>query len=415
MMLEKMLRQQPVDGAALFVDMNSFFASVEQQVHPELRNRPVGVCPFINDATCVIAASIEAKRYGVKTGTKIPEARRLCPEIVLLADDPKIYRDYHHLIMGELDNTRCRVVIKSIDEALLQVPSDMMTRVHEVAAEVKQRIGAVGDQLKCSIGIGSNLFISKVASNFQKPDGLTEVMLAELEGFYSVLELTDLYGISRRTARQLRLIGISTPLDFYRAPYGLLRRHWGLGGEAWYLRLRGYEVDLKPTTRRSIGHQTTIVPRPAATMDELLRVAGRLVYKTAARLRTANLAAKGVVVFVRFTDHSYWHSVYNGRHSFSDSVTFLEHVRRLLGQVRLHVPVRLVGVSVVNLTPLPQTNLSLFGETVRRENLSQALDKINYQFGADTIITASQALSSKVYDRIGFGNATQNANELPQA
>ncbi len=413
-MLEKMLPQQPTSGRSLFVDMNSFFASVEQQVKPELRGRPVGVCPFINDTTCVIAASIEAKRYGVKTGTRIPDARKLCPDIILMADDPRIYRIYHHRLMQELDQTRCQVTIKSIDEALLRVPRDLASQAVAVAQDVKRRVSAVGDQLKCSIGVAPNLFIAKVASNFQKPDGLTEVRVSDLEGFYSMLSLTDLYGISWRTAQKLEDIGIHTPLDFHNAPYPLLRKHWGLNGEMWYLRLRGYEVDLKSTTRRSIGHQTTIVPEPAWTMEELLRVASRLTYKAASRLRSANLAAKGVVVFVRFTDRTRWHQVYTGKHTFSDSVSFFEHVKRLLSSLRLHAPVRLIGVSAINLSLRPLENLDLFGSHVRDDRLSSAMDTINYQFGADMVVPASQLLSHKVYDRIGFGNAAQSANELPR-
>lgn len=413
-MLEKMLRQQPVDGRALFVDMNSFFASVEQQVKPELRGRPIAVCPFVNDSTCVIAASIEAKRFGVKTGTRIPDARKLCPGIVLMADDPAVYRQYHRRIMSALDTTRCNVIVKSIDEALLQVPRDLTDRPRVVAEQVKSLVSDIGDQLKCSIGVGPNLFISKVASNMQKPDGLVEVKLEDLEDFYSALSLTDLYGVAGRTAKRLRLMGILTPLDFYHASYRLLHQAWGLNGELWYLRLRGYEVDLRPTMRRSIGHQTTIVPRPAYTKDELLRVAGRLVYKAAGRMRAADLGARGIVVFVRFTDHTIWHQVYNGKHSFWDSRTFYQHVQRMLSKLQLHSPVRLVGVSAVNLTPRPQANLSLFREHDRDERLSWALDEINYQFGAETVMPASQLLSHKVYDRIGFGNAAQSARELPK-
>ena len=392
--------------------MNSFFASVEQELRPELRGRPIGVCPFINDATCIIAASIEAKRSGIKTGTKVAEAKRLCPEITLLAARPSHYRDYHHRIMTALDQTRCQVIVKSIDEALLIVPNDLRSQTRELALEVKQRLVALGSQLKSSIGIAPNLFLAKIASNLEKPDGLVEVRLDGLADFYAGLKLTDLHGISWRLARRFHAIGIASPLELFRAPYGLLRRSFGLSGEAWYLRLRGYEIDLAPTTRRMVGHETTITPDPATTMEQVLSVASQLTYKAANRLRASELAARGVVVYLRYSDRSYWQHLYHGRQPFSDSATFLGHVKRLLANHRLRLPVRLVSVSAIDIMPIAQTTHSLFGQTESHERLSEALDQINGRFGPNTVQPAEQLLSRPMTDAVGFGNAPDVATAL---
>ncbi len=413
-MLEKILKQQPVDGRSLFVDMNSFFASVEQQANPALRGNPVGVCPFLSNATCVIAASIEAKRYGVKTGTNVAEAKRLCPEIILVPADPRLYREYHRRIMDEMDNIPCRIVIKSIDEALLIVPSYLLQDVLGLAAEVRRRVLSVGSQLRCSIGIGSNLFLAKMGSNAQKPDGLVEIKQDQLAAFYQQLTLTDLHGISWRMALRLKHLGIYMPLDFYAAPYSLLKRTFGVNGEAWYLRLRGYETDLKPTTRRMIGHQTTIIPGPATTRAQVMSVASQLTYRVATRLRAANLTARGIVVYIRYNDRSGWQKVYRGKQPFSDSRTFFNEVQRLFGYCRMSKPVRLVSVSVIDLIDQRYITQTLFDDHSLEDRLATALDEINFRYGEATIVTGRQLTTPKIHDAIGFGNAAQNARELPR-
>jgi DNA polymerase-4 len=413
-MWERSLKQQPQDGRALFVDMNSFFASVEQQTTPALRGIPVGICPFISDTTSVIAASIEAKRYGIKTGTKVTQAKQLYPAIKLVQANPRKYRHYHRQIMAELDNLPCHVHAKSIDEALLLVPSYLREEALTLAHQIKERIANVGDQLKCSVGVASNMFLAKMATNLHKPDGLFEVKTEKLEEFYAPLQLLDLHGISWRMRRRLQQIGIGTPLDFFQAPAGLLRQNFGVNGEAWYLRLRGYEVDLKPTTRRMIGHQMTITPDPAHTRDEVLSVASQLTYRAATRLRAAELAARGVVLGIRFQDRTWWQKVYHGREPFFDSVTFYNHVQRLFKNCRMPKPVRLVSVSAIDLIEQPAMPVPLFQTYRREEQLSQALDDINFRYGENTIVTGNQLRAGKPRDAIGYGNATLNVLELPK-
>lgn len=412
-MLETILRQQPEDGSTLFVDMNSFFASCEQQANPALRDRPIGVCPFISRSTCVIAASIEAKRFGVKTAMRVPQAQQLCPSIELVQANPPLYREYHRQLMAQLDNTRCRVGVKSIDEAVLHVPRDLRDQPRLLAAEVKQRVRSVGDHLQCSVGIAPNLFLAKMGSNAQKPNGLVEIKLDSLAEFYQTLQLTDLYGISWRMAKRLKDLGIFTPLEFYQAPFSLLKRAFGVNGESWYLRLRGYEVDTKPTHRGSIGHQMTITPKPASNREEVLSVASQLTYRSAIRLRSANLAARGVVFYVRFDDRSWWGKVYHGRQAFFDSASFFAHVKRLFSFCRMPKPVRLVSVTAIDLLPQDRIPARLFDTVDKEERLSQALDDINWRYGEASVMTGRQMLTGKIRDAIGFGNSAQNAMELP--
>jgi len=406
------LPHQPRTGRALYVDMNSFFASVEQEIKPKLRGQPVGVCPFINDATCVIAASVEAKRYGVKTGTSVRDARRLCPHIHLISDDPSVYRLYHRRIVEALETTRCRVNIKSIDEAFLELPYDLQENAQQMALQIKKRIREVGSQLNCSIGIASNLFLAKMGTKLFKPNGLVEIRTEDLEAYYALLSLTDLYGISWRMARRLEAIGIKTPVAFYQAPYALLKRYFGVNGERWYLRLRGYEVDNRPTTRRIIGHQTTVVPDPATTRSEVLGVASQLCYKAAVRLRAAALAAQSIHVALRFTDRSYWSRTLRTHAPFWDSRTFFTHTATVLAAWTPQKPVRLISVSGFDLLPQSALTMPLFDPPTHPEQLSRAIDEIEARFGRHTIAPANQLLSTRVTDRVGFGNAGQMAVEL---
>ncbi len=425
-MLEGILRQQPEDGRCIFVDMNSFFASAEQQANPKLRGRPVAVCPFVSDKTVCLAASIEAKRYGVKTGTKVRDAKVLCPDIVLLQAHPKLYREYHRQIMAELDNTVGQVFVQSVDEAMILVPSYLRHRAADLGLEIKERMRKLGSELRCSVGIGSNYFVSKMGTNLHKPDGFVDIKTTDLEGIYALLDLTDLHGIAWRMARRLKALGIYTPLEFYRAPFGLLKRAFGVNGESWYLRLRGFEVDLKPTKRGMIGHQTTIVPKPAETKEQVLSTASQLTYRAATRLRHSGLAAKSVVVSVRFAGAGrygwegpsktpgWWYRIYRGSQPFFDSATFFAHVNRLMSELVMSEPVRFVSVTAVDL--VPRTNLSqqLFDDHDREERLSEALDEINFRYGEATIASGRNAVTKRIHDAIGFGNAAQNAIELPK-
>lgn len=310
---------------ALFVDMNSFFASVEQQVNPRLRGRPVGVVPFLHDSTSVLAASVEAKRYGIRTGTNVALARRLAPNIKFLRVNAALYRDYHRRIMSMLDQTRCKVTVKSIDEALLIVPKDMRPDALELAAQIRQNIYQIGDWLGCSIGLGPNMFIAKMATNAMKPNGLVQVLPEELEGFYGTLDLTDLYGVARRNARRFRSIGIDTPLDLYHAPLRYLQQHLGENaGLQWHLRMHGVEVDQRPTHRTQVGHQTTFTPNPADSLEELWPTASQLITKVSHRLRVSQLSSHRLVCFVRFQDRTWWSEMINMPQYVNDLPTLLK-------------------------------------------------------------------------------------------
>ncbi|MBL9131616.1 MAG: hypothetical protein JNG86_10480, partial [Verrucomicrobiaceae bacterium] len=191
----------PAEVDWLFLDLNSFFASVEQQENPDLRGKPVVVVPVMTDATCAIAASAQAKKFGVKTGTNIGDARRMCPGLILVEASHDKYIEYHHAVIKEIERHYPVTAVASIDEMALRL--DAWRRPLPAAIDLAKRIKSglrttIGECITCSVGLAPNRFLAKVASDMQKPDGLVALTAADLPGRLLDLELRDLPGIGRR-------------------------------------------------------------------------------------------------------------------------------------------------------------------------------------------------------------------------
>src|ERR1039458_6892674 len=189
----------------LFVDLNSYFASVEQQVRPELRGRPVGVVPMMADTTCCIAASYEAKAFGVRTGTIVADAKRMCPEIVLVEGRHEIYTEYHHRIVEAVESCVPVTAVCSIDEMACRLigRERPLLNAIDLGMRVKRTIRErVGECLRSSVGLATNRYLSKVASDMEKPDGLVALPLDILPEALHQLTLRDLPGIGARTEKR---------------------------------------------------------------------------------------------------------------------------------------------------------------------------------------------------------------------
>ena len=157
----------------LYLDLNSYFASVEQQINKRLRHKPVVVVPCFTDATCAIAASYEAKAYGIKTGTMIYEARRLCPKLICVKANHKNYVDYHHKILTEIEKYIPIEIVASIDEVACRLIGKQCqeNEARQLAKNIKDGLQKkIGKYIRCSIGIAPNRFLAKTASNLEKPD-----------------------------------------------------------------------------------------------------------------------------------------------------------------------------------------------------------------------------------------------------
>jgi DNA polymerase-4 len=406
-MFESMLRQRAEDYRTVYIDMDSFFASAEQQRRPELKGRAVGVCPHISEGGCIVAASREAKRLGVKTGMRVRDAQAIAPDIVLVRDTPAYYRAIHAQVLRILEATPCRLDVRGIDEMRLVVPSYMRNElaVEQLIRGIKAALRAqLGDTLTASLGVGANGWQAKMASAFRKPDGQFVLRQDELAEFYRQIKLIDCTGIRHRLSRRLYQMGIFSPLDLYSAPEPLLRQQLGVNGTKWYLRLRGVEVDERAERpKQSIGHQTTLMPRAAETPAQLMSVVVKMMLKVGYRLRASQRQARAMAISVRFMESGWWGDVARHLDPISSHRELVRTAEGLLRPLTTQFrSVKKVSIVTFDLVAAQQQSW-LRDRDLRGEYLSEALDELRRRFGARAIGPAS-ALSDEVFpDRIGFG------------
>lgn len=324
----------PVTGQVrwLYVDFNSFFASVEQQLNPALRGKPVIVVPVMTDATCAIAASYEAKAYGIKTGTPVHEARRKCPDLVCVLADHAHYVHYHNRILEEIDRITPVTMACSIDEVACRLMKREMApdAATQLAHDIKTALAdTIGPYIKCSIGIAQNRYLAKTATDLKKPDGLTLLMDDDVAPRLKTLALNDLTGIGHGMSLRLSRAGIYTVEDLLRLSPKHMRAVWGnVGGERmWYL-LRGYELPEEKTERHSIGHSHVLPPelRPARMARDIAR---RLTVKAATRLRRIDYAASGMSLSVRLQNGDRFAEDMRFPTPCTDNFSFLEYLETM--------------------------------------------------------------------------------------
>jgi DNA polymerase-4 len=397
------ITSKPKDFSVLFLDMNSFFASVEQQVQPSLRGKPVGVAPYVGNSGCIIAASYEAKQKGVKIA-RVGDAKKLCPDIKIVEARPALYMIYHKEIRKVLEKFTPYFEALSIDEFAIHLTAQDQNEASAVALakKIKAEILAVGDYLRCSVGIGPSIFLAKMAAERQKPDGLTVVKLGDLRQFYEPLGLTELTGINFRLEAQLNIYGIRKTSEFYQKNLGELTailKHWG---RLWYFRLRGYEVDTRSSGAKTIGHSHVLAPE-VRTKEAAISIIHKLVFKAGYRLRKENYLAHGVSISIHFLAGESWHL---GRKfsAFYDNQSFLSNVYELLKSCSWRGRPIFVAVSAFDLQKKGSEQMAIFDTIEKSKKLSEALDKINDEYGAETIYQGSMFGSKdSAPDRIPFG------------
>ncbi len=288
----------------LFVDLNSYFASVEQQDRPELRGKPVGVVPMLADTTCCIAASYEAKAYGVRTGTLVADAKRLCPGIVLVEGRHELYTEYHHRIVEAVESCLPVTAVCSIDEMacrLMGRERPLLAAI-ELGRKVKARIRErVGEGMRSSVGLATNRYLAKIASDMEKPDGLVALTLDILPEALRGLTLRDLPGVGARTEKRLNERGLRTMQDLLALDCDQAGQLWGsVWGERLWHWLRGEDFEMSETDHlKSISHQHVLAPN-MRTPEKAWAVAHKLLHKAAMRLRSGGLWAGSISLAVGF-------------------------------------------------------------------------------------------------------------------
>lgn len=394
----------------MHLDLNSAFASAEQQAWPNLRNRPIGIVNRLSKECCILTASYEAKDLGVKTGMRRSEALSLCPNLILLESDPSKYTWMYQNLLRIMKDYSPNVTMKSIDEGVLDF-HDYQTNLRgrsleDIGYEIKQRVyKAVGKHMHINVGIGTNRFLAKTASNLHKPNGLDTITHKNLTDIYKALELEDLTGIADAYSARLRAHNIFTPLDFLNADEYLLRHQVfkSIGGTQWYQRLRGFEVDNTPTKLGMIGRQW-VLPKPSNDDAYLRSCLHYLAETTGMKLRYRNREARGVCVWVTFNRGGDWQNKKMFKSSFFTNQDLWERLSRLFDQRPKHMQVRAMGLYVYGLSSSSRSQLGLFENINNKHELTKAMDEINDFYGKFTIHSADTLEGTKhITQKIPFG------------
>lgn len=383
----------PAPPTILHIDLNSCFATIEQQAKPLLRGKVIGVSPLGGKHGCIIAPSIEAKRLGIKTGMRIWEAKQIYPRIIILPPNPYAYRYVHVRIREILKEYSPKVAPKSIDEFVVDLKGTQAFKrgMVAVAAEIKQRIKEeIGGHLTTSVGIANNFCLAKLAAGLHKPDGLDVIDIHNYWDIYRSLTLKDLPGIDEGFSRRLSIIGVYSIEDmFFQSLQGLKLGFQSVVGEDWYARLRGWEADDVEWATKSFSNQRVIYPGIVAAND-ILKVLMFLVWKTTSRMRIQGYQAReyffGFNVMGRDGRPGYFWSTHKllPNYTFSSTDIF-KMMKEQFFEDFCRDYVTQVFVGVGKLKSLREIQMDEFKDAARDNRFYKAIDAINHKFGNNTI------------------------------
>jgi DNA polymerase-4 len=413
----------------IFVDLNSYFASVEQQENPHLRGNAVGVVPTLKSQNAVIiAASKEAKKYGIKTGVTVKEAKikfknywdnkkeveSKKEKLIFVEARPNLYVRYHHAIVEAVESVLPVTNVMSIDEmACFLTGSDrVLDKAKLLALKIKQKIREkAGDTLTCSIGIAPNRFLAKVASDMQKPDGLVVLEDKDIPFALYGLKIDDFPGIGAQMKKRLFSHNVKTVKELYNLSIEEMKNIWGsVCGERFWYWLRGFDLEIPVSDSvKTIGHSQVLAPEHR-TLWGAYQVLQKLTHKVAQRLRQSSLWARGFEVFIDFYNDLPSFNVRIRLKDTQDTLTFLKVLKEVfleflkiklqfqysdidsssLAVFELKIVPKKVGVRLLNLIDNSNHELSLFEHLVfngvsKHEKLSNVLDKINFKYGSDCV------------------------------
>ena len=379
----------PGGASILHADLDSFFASVEQRDDPRLRGRPV-----IVGAGVVLAASYEAKAYGVQTAMGGRQARRLCPDAIVVPPRFSAYSDASKAVFRVFDDTSPLVQALSIDEAFLDVrgmersvgtPAEIAARLR---LAVRERVG-----LPITVGVARTKFLAKVASGVAKPDGLLVVPPDRELAFLHPLPVEALWGVGPVTARRLRGVGIATVGEVARLPEAVLVSMLGRAAGR-HIHALSHNLDPRPVhvrpRRRSIGSQRA-GRRARSARDEIDADVAALVDRVTRRMRTARRVGRTVVLRLRFDDFTRATRSHTLPHATASTGTILAAARALLseaGPTIEHRGLTLVGIAVANLDDDDAVQLVLPFDGLLPEALDAVLDEVRERFGSSAITRA---------------------------
>lgn len=381
--------RKPETIERLYLDFDGFFASVEQQAHPRLRGRPVGVVPFEGtDHTCVIACSKEAKAFGVKNVMRIPDARAACPGIILVPQSPDLYRRAHNALLSEIDAIIPVAAVKSIDEITCNLGDADILDPEQLAQRIKGRIrDHVGPYITSSIGFAANRQLAKIAGKQNKPDGVTIWHPQDMPAPLLPIPFDDIPGIGRRMERRLAGAGIYDMAGLLALQPKHMRRLWNnvTGERLWYA-LQGYDVQTPKSGRGMFGHGRVLPPthRSLAHAEEFSRL---LLTKAARRMRRAGFYAGRLWLSLSMKENRWFGQL--PLPIVHDDYACLSALDTLWAKARAALPgssrVIRIGVTLLELSPLSERQLDLLlnddRERRKWESLTTAIDHLNVKYG----------------------------------
>jgi DNA polymerase-4 len=402
----------------MYVDLNSCFATTEQQARPKLRNKPVAILNRLTENSAIIAASIEAKALGIKVGMRANEAKDICKDIVFAETEPSKYIYVHEKLKSILKSYSPKVLMKSIDEGLVDL-SEASEEVRsmtprELASEIKERLRTeVGCYMKCNVGFSYNRFLAKLAGELHKPDGLDCITNDNIREVFSHLKLTDLPGINKKTEKRLKVYGIDNPLKLLDAKEETLRIQvlGSVEGTKWYYRLRGVETDERDEQTKSIGRQFVLAPN--TKLDEVKIRLAHLAEDVGFRLRSQDLHARGIYVWVTFnlSENNFTsHKNFLKDHTFNTDLEIIEYSKQLFEDIikvnanKSNNP-RIIGVSLYKLETEPTKQLAFgYEKNEKAAKVAEVVDAINNRFGSRTVHSAYTLKSNDMHTKIPFGS-----------
>jgi DNA polymerase-4 len=373
------------------IDMDAFFASVEQQANPKLRGKAIAVIGSGN-RTVITTRSYEARKFGVKTGMNIYEAKKLCPHLILVVGDNEKYTYTCKELSVIYNRYTPDIEIYSIDEAFLDV-----TTTHHlfngpeaigvaIKKEVKDQFG-----INCTVGIAPNILMAKLASDIAKPDGLKWVKSEDTETVLKDLLVKELWGIGSATTERLEQLGIRTCGELGNAPVSLLRNKFGIIGET--LKQMGLGSCDRPLIVReedpkSIGHSMTLpkdISDREAIKSELLKLSSMV----GSRARKHGFVGKKITLTIRYSDFKTFTKQVTLQAPCNCTHEIYHNTLNILDSIKLADKVRLLGISLSQLMRQNEDQLALFNDDAKEKSMLKAIDSLNDKFGDFTVTWAS--------------------------
>jgi DNA polymerase-4 len=380
-----------MDRIILHIDMDAFFISVEQRDNPALLGKPAAVCGSLSRSV-VTSATYEARPYGIRAGMSTQEAKRRCPQLILVEGNHSKYTETAARIFSILKEYTPLVEVASIDEAYLDITQSLLLFQSPplIAQSIKDQIRE-REQLTCSIGVAPNKLLAKLGSRLKKPDGLVVIRKEEVEEILRDLPVSKLNGIGPKLAEALNSMGIFTCGQLGKFPVSVLAKRFGVIGER--LHEMGLGLDDSPLMpfdeeedAKSISHSVTLeedTPNPNILRKVLLQLSE----KVSKRMRRERFYGRRIAITVRYSDFF----TFSKQKTFSKWINsgneIFQHAIEIFESIPHPKPIRLLGVGV-SLLKKEWCQLDLFEERGKKDSLLKAMDRVNERFGDWTLTWA---------------------------